>query len=191
MQEKWKNLRIDVTFTAGLAVLLGVLFVVWPGQITIFFSRILAAAVMIAGAVLFLGRITARPVSLWSVIGSGILFLVGLWLFVSPTIIASIIPIVIGVFLLVHGIQDVVMAAELRQYEAPRWKVAAVLGAISILFGVVCICNAFGIAKLTMVLIGLMLIYDGVTDMLIVSRVHRAEKNVLDADILHEEDVED
>ena len=44
---------------------------------------------------------------------------------------------------------------------------------------------------LTMVLIGLMLIYDGVTDMLIVSRVHRAEKNVLDADILREEDVED
>ena len=77
MKEKWKNLRIDVTFTAVLAVLLGVLFVVWPGQITIFFSRILAAAVMIAGAVLFLGRITARPVSLWSVIGSGILFLVG------------------------------------------------------------------------------------------------------------------
>ena len=183
MKEKWKNLRIDVTFTAVLAVLLGVLFVVWPGQITIFFSRILAAAVMIAGAVLFLGRITARPVSLWSVIGSGILFLVGLWLFLSPTIIASIIPIVIGVFLLVHGIQDVVMAAELRQYEA--------LGAVSILFGVICICNAFGIAKLTMVLIGLMLIYDGVTDMLIVSRVHRAEKNVLDADILREEDVED
>ena len=53
MKEKWKNLRIDVTFTAVLAVLLGVLFVVWPGQITIFFSRILAAAVMIAGAVFF------------------------------------------------------------------------------------------------------------------------------------------
>ena len=68
---------------------------------------------------------------------------------------------------------------------------AAVLGAVSILFGVICICNAFGIAKLTMVLIGLMLIYDGVTDMLIVSRGHRAEKNVLDADILREEDVED
>lgn len=64
MKEKWKNLRIDVTFTAVLAVLLGVLFVVWPGQITIFFSRILAAAVMIAGAVLFLGRITpVRSVS--------------------------------------------------------------------------------------------------------------------------------
>ena len=42
-----------MTFTAVLAVLLGVLFVVWPGQITIFFSRILAAAVMVAGAVLF------------------------------------------------------------------------------------------------------------------------------------------
>lgn len=191
MKEKWKNLRIDVTFTAVLAVLLGVLFVAWPGQITIFFSRILAAAVMVAGAVLFLGRVTDRPVNLWSVIGSGILFVVGLWLFVSPTIIASIIPIVIGVFLLVHGIQDVVMAAELRQYEAPRWKVAAVLGAISILFGVVCICNAFGIAKLTMVLIGMMLIYDGVTDMLIVFRVRRARKDVVDADILHEEDLSD
>ena len=191
MKEKWKNLRIDVTFTAVLAVLLGVLFVAWPGQITIFFSRILAAAVMVAGAVLFLGRVTDRPVNLWSVIGSGILFLVCLWLIVSPTIIASIIPIVIGVFLLVHGIQDVVMAAELRQYEAPRWKVAAVLGAISILFGVVCICNAFGIAKLTMVLIGMMLIYDGVTDMLIVFRVRRARKDVVDADILHEEDLSD
>lgn len=191
MKEKWKNLRIDVTFTAVLAVLLGVLFVAWPGQITIFFSRILAAAVMVAGAVLFLGRVTDRPVNLWSVIGSGILFVVGLWLFVSPTIIASIIPIVIGVFLLVHGIQDVVMAAELRQYEAPRWKVAAVLGAISILFGVVCICNAFGIAKLTMVPIGMMLIYDGVTDMLIVFRVRRARKDVVDADILHEEDLSD
>lgn len=191
MKEKWKNLKIDVTLSAVLAVLIGVLFVIWPGQITMAFGRIVAIVVILAGAVLLLGRVTDTPVNFWGVIGSAIVLLVGIWLFISPQVIASLLPIVVGVLLVVHGVQDVVMAAETRKYQADRWWIAAAMGAVSIVFGVICICNAFNIVKLTMVLIGIMLIYDGLSDMFIVHKVNRAAKSVIDSEIVREEDADD
>lgn len=191
MKEKWKNLKIDVTLSAVLAILIGVLFVVWPGQITLVFARIIAVAVIVAGAVLLVGRVTDTPVNFWGVIGSAIVLLVGIWLFISPHIIASLLPIVIGVLLVVHGVQDLTMAAEAKRYQANRWWIAAAMGAVSIVFGIVCICNAFSLVKLTMVLIGVMLIYDGVSDMFIVYKVNRAAKNVVDSEVLREEDITD
>lgn len=191
MKEKWKKLKIDVTLSAVLAVLIGIMFIVWPGQITLVFGRIIAVAVIVAGAVLLLGRVTDIPVNFWRVIGAAIVLLVGIWLFVSPQIIASILPIVIGVLLVVHGVQDLTMAAEAKKYQAGRWWTAAALGALSIFFGVICICNAFRIVELTMIFIGIMLIYDGVSDMFIVHKVNRAAKDIVDSTIVREEDAED
>ena len=189
LKEKLKGLKIDVTVSAVLMILLGVLFAVWPGQVTMAFARIIAVAVILVGAVLFLGRVTDTPVNMWALVGSLIVLLIGIWLFLSPQIIVSIIPIVVGVLLVIHGIQDLVMAAEVKRYNERRWWPIVIMGALSVIFGVICICNAFGIAKLTMVLIGIMLIYDGLSDMIIVHKVNRASKTVIDAEVISEQDV--
>ena len=62
---------------------------------------------------------------------------------------------------------------------------------VNIVLGVLCICNAFGLVKIGLILIGLMLIFDGVTDMFIVHKVNRASKDVVDSNITKEEDVEE
>ena len=189
LKEKLKGLKFDVTFSAVLMVLLGVLFALWPGQVTMAFARIIAVAVILVGVVLFLGRVTDTPANVWALVGSLILLLTGVWLFLSPQIIVSVIPIVIGVLLVIHGVQDLVMAAEVKRYNESRWWPIVIMGALSVVFGVICICNAFGIAKLTMVLIGIMLIYDGLSDMIIVHKVNRASKTVIDAEVISEQDV--
>ena len=65
------------------------------------------------------------------------------------------------------------------------------MGIFNIVLGVLCICNAFGLVKIGLILIGLMLIFDGLSDMFIVHKVNRATKDVVDTDITREEDVED
>ncbi len=191
MREKIKNMKLDITLTAVLSVVIGILFLVWPGQVTILFAKVIAGAVIITGVVLFIGRVTDIPMNVWGMVVSIVLILVGLWLFSSPGIIATVVPIAIGVLLLVHGIQDVVLAVEGRKNKASNWWIIVVMGMISAVCGVICICNAFGLVKVAMMLIGIMLIYDGLSDMIIVRKVNKAAKDIVDSDIIREEDVED
>ena len=62
---------------------------------------------------------------------------------------------------------------------------------LNIVLGVLCICNAVGLVKLGMILIGIMLIYDGLSDMFIVHKVNKASKEFVDSTILHEENLDD
>ena len=62
---------------------------------------------------------------------------------------------------------------------------------LNIVLGILCICYAFGLVKLGMILIGIMLIYDGISDMFIIHKVNKASKEFVDSTILHEENIDD
>ena len=117
--------------------------------------------------------------------------MIGLWMFFSPQLVASIIPIAIGVLMVVHGVQDLTLAVEGKRKNANNWWSIPLMAIVNIVLGVLCICNAFGLVKIGLILIGLMLIFDGVTDMFIVHKVNRASKDVVDSNITKEEDVEE
>ena len=51
-----------------------------------------------------------------------------------------------------------------------------ILAAGSLILGIVCIVNAFGMVKLALRFIGIALIYDGVSDLWVASRAIRAAK---------------
>lgn len=65
------------------------------------------------------------------------------------------------------------------------------MAVLNIVLGVLCIGNAFGLVEIGMMLIGIMLIYDGISDMFIVHKVNKAAKDVVDSTITREENVDD
>jgi uncharacterized membrane protein HdeD (DUF308 family) len=116
---------------------------------------------------------------------------IGLWMFFQPAMMVSLIPIAIGVLLVVHGVQDISLAFEGKKNKATNWWGMLLMAIINIALGVLCVINAFGLVEFSMVLIGIMLVYDGLSDMLIVHKVNKAAKDVVDSEIIHEEDVDD
>ena len=190
MMDKLKSIKLDVTLAAVLSVVLGVLLVVWPGTVIAVLARVIAIILMGSGIVALIPRLLDEIKSVTSIIVSLLITLIGLWMFLSPQAVASIIPIAIGVLLVVHGVQDLALAFEGRRTKAHNWSIP-LMAILNIVLGILCICNAFGLVKIGMILIGIMLIYDGISDMFIVHKVNKASKEFVDSTIIHEENIDD
>lgn len=191
MMEKLKSIKIDVVLSACLSVAIGVLLIFWPGEVITVLAKVIAVILMASGVALLLPKICEEEKSYMSIIVYAMITLIGLWMFFSPKLVSSLIPIALGVLLTVHGIQDLALAVEGKKNRAEQWWSIPLIGILNIILGVLCICNAFGIVKLAMVLIGIMLVFDGVSDIYIVCKVNKAARDVVDAKITKEENLDD
>lgn len=191
MMEKLKSIKLNVTLSAILSVAIGVLLVACPGTIVTILARLIAVIIIASGVVLLLPQIFDADRSYLSIIVAILIAMIGLWMFFSPKLVASIIPIAIGVLLVVHGVQDLSMAIEGKKNKANNWWSIILMAVLNIVLGVLCIGNAFGLVEIGMMLIGIMLIYDGISDMFIVHKVNKATKDVVDSTITREENVDD
>ena len=97
MMDKLKSIKLDVTLAAVLSVVLGVLLVVWPETVITVLARVIAIILMGSGIVALIPRLLDEIKSVTSIIVSLLITLIGLWMFLSPQAVASIIPIAIGV----------------------------------------------------------------------------------------------
>lgn len=189
MKEKLKSLKVNFTITAILTLIIGIVLLIYPGQVASVFARLVAIALFIVGAVMVIGGLIES--GLWQLIVGIIIFAVGIWAWKSPAQIASIFPIAVGLLMIVHGVQNFKMALDERKYGVTRWFSAALLGMLSILFGLLCVAYAFGVVKLVIRVVGIMMIYDGLADMLVVHRTNKAAKSVIDSTISSEKDYDD
>lgn len=176
MMDMIKRIKVDVFLSAILCVVLGVVLLVWPAETIDLFCRILAAGLIVIGVVNIVSYFANRDLHPFGAVLGPIVLLVGIWIFVRPASVVSLVPIVIGVMLCVHGIQDTRLAFEAKANGYERWWSMLLMAAVSLIFGVLCIINAFGMVTLALQFIGIALIYDGVKDLWIASRVIRAAK---------------
>lgn len=180
VKELFKKLRIAAYVTAVLTIALGAVLIAWPMEVTGLICRILGAILVIMGSVYLFGYFVEGR-GILAVTGGLIFLLLGVWIFITPESIASLVPIVIGVILLVHSLRDFQMASEAKQSGSERWTVLFLLALLNSVFGVVCICDSFGVVTVAVRLLGLALVYDGISNMIIVHHTiqavrHAAEK---------------
>ena len=176
MKDFFKQIRMDLITSSILCIVFGVVLMVRPIETVSLFCRILAVIMIIVGAVFTFSYFLNWMSSGLSAAMGLIVLLIGVWIFISPGIIETLIPVVIGVVLLFHGIQDVKLAWEMKEYGQESWKFSMILAVISVIFGVLCVIDAFMVVKAAMIVLGIALIYNGVSNLLITARVTKAEK---------------
>lgn len=176
MGETFKRIKADIILSALVCVALGVVLLIWPAKTIDIFCRILAVGLMVMGGAQIASYFSNRGSHLFAGGLGLIVLLVGVWIFIRPESIVSLIPIVIGVILCVHGIQDMRLAFETKGNGYENWWSMIIIAAISLMLGVLCIVNAFGMVKLALQFIGIALIYDGLSDLWIASRAIHAAK---------------
>ncbi len=175
MKEFFKKLRIAAYMTAILTIALGAVLIAWPMEVTGLICRVLGAILVVMGAVYLFGYFVEGR-GILAVTGGLLFLLLGVWIFITPQSVATLVPIVIGVVLLVHSLRDFQMASEAKRNGSERWMVLFLLALLNCVFGVVCICDSFGVISVAVRMLGIALVYDGISNMVIVYHTVRAVK---------------
>ena len=101
----------------------------------------------------------------------------GIWFLIQPSFVVSLIPIIIGVVLLFHGIRGVMEAVSAKKFGYERWAVSLVLAIICLVCGIVCVFCPLGVMEKAIMLIGIVLIFNGVTNIWISATATHAARD--------------
>ena len=180
MNEFLKGLKVNYTVSALLCVALGLVLLIWPGTTTQVVCMVLGAALVVYGVlqIVFYLANKDRNIAMQGMMVFGIVVaVIGVWILLKPEMIIMAVPVIVGILIVIHGIHNVVQAIALKKDGYTNWWVAFLLGVITVVFGVVLICNPFTVVDTIVRLIGAFLIYDGLSDIWILSRVSKVKRN--------------
>lgn len=167
---------------AAVTIVLGGLLVVWPDRSVNFLCMLLGAAIILTGLIYLLGWFRRRrdgyPV--FFMLPGVILCALGLWLMTSPASVVRLIQYIFGAILLFHGIVDLQGAVALMGKGLVRWWLDLALAALTIGLGTLILVNPFGTFAALIILIGLALIFDGLSDLYIIWRLSKAFQDLED-----------
>ena len=181
MEQFLKRIKANVVISALICIALGVVLVIWPGMTTHVLCMTIGGVLVINGIIKLCNFIFGRDGSLFSQMNliMGIIIAgIGVWILLQPGTIIAMIPILVGIIIIIHGINNLQQAVNLCQSRYDKWWLALLLGVVTIGFGVLLICNPFKAVDTLVMFIGFFLIYDGVSDIWIVSRISRTAKQI-------------
>lgn len=174
-----KRIKTNAIISALLYVVLGLALLLRPELSTTVLCTALGVVLILRGLSDILDFVFHRDGTLYyslHLAAGVILAAVGVWLVTQPTLIAVIIPRIIGILILFHGCKDLADAMTLRKNRSSRALAAMILGLVTIALGVLLVANPFTAFATVVRIIGIVLIYDGVSDLWITGEVTKAVK---------------
>ena len=183
-----KSLKVNYSLSAVICVILGIVLLVWPGQSTQVVCMVLGIVLGGFGLIqiiLYLATKEKTMVSHRMMMLGVVLAVIGGWIVLKPETIIKAVPMIVGILIVIHGFHNAVQAIDLKKMQYDNWWVALLLSLLTVALGVVLICNPFTIVDTVVRIIGAFLVYDGLSDMWILSRVFKTKKNrekIIDTD---------
>ena len=171
-----KRVKANALFSAGLYVLLGLVLLVWPEWSTEALCMVLGLVLVLCGLSDVFKFLRNRDGTLYAamhLLTGVVLSAVGIWLMVRPTLVAVIIPRIIGVLICFHGLGNLGDTLQLRRGHSPCWKTAALLGAVTLVLGIILVLSPFQAFTTAVRIIGVVLLYDGISNIWITLQVSR------------------
>ena len=182
--------RRSSVIVALITMVLGAVLVVWPDRSVRLMCTLLGAALLICGLVYILGWLVRRReggISAFTLIPGVVLSGLGIWLMTSSDSVIALVQYVFGAVVIFHGVLDVQSSVSLMRQGAARWWLDLDLSALTLALGALILINPFGTFAALVTLIGLVLIYDGLSDLWIIHRLSRMVRDLerdLNGDII-------
>lgn len=181
MYQFLKSLKMNYVASAITCIAFGLTLAIWPD----ISSRIVCIGVGIvlllsgvANLVTYFTEKDGRLLSQVNLLVGIILAVLGGWVILNPGILIMVIPVVIGVIVTVHGVHNLIQALELFKNQYSKWWVALLLGMVTVGLGILLIFNPFEAVNTAIMLIGIFLIYDGISDLWIISRISKTAREI-------------
>ncbi len=175
-----KSIKVNILGSAVLCIILGIILVVYPNTSLTVVCRAVGVIILITGLGMIFSYLRSESKGILAKTGlvfGTILAIVGGFLVLRPLGLISIIPIIFGILFIYHGLANMRQALELRQYKDNGWWLPVLIAATTIILGVFIINNPFGTMDVVMRIIGACLIYDGLTNTMLVGRFVKSIRN--------------
>ncbi len=179
MEGLLKKIKANMIVSSLLCVLLGLVLVLRPGLSVRIVCTAVGIVLILSGVARIIDWFCARDGSMYAqmnLIFGIVLVVVGVWIVVKPDKVLAIIPIIVGIVIGMHGLNNLKQAIELWRDKYDKWWVAFILGALTVGLGVLLICRPFAAIDTVVMLIGFFMIYDGLSNIWIVTRIYKNAK---------------
>lgn len=179
MESLLKKIKTNVVSSSLLCVILGLVLVFRPGMSMRIVCTVVGVVLLVAGVMRIMAYFAMRDGSMYAQVNlvfGIVLAVVGVWIIMKPDTVLAIIPIIVGIVIAIHGLHNLKQAMELWRDKYDKWWIAFLMGVLTVGFGVLLICRPFAAIDTVVMLIGIFLIYDGLSNIWIVSRVYKNAK---------------
>lgn len=178
---KKKNMLGTFIIAAIAYIVLGVFMVAYPDKAAGGFRVVIGIILMVYGIInvisFFLNKDSEE--NLFMELALGVLAIgLGIFALVAPYTVEMVIFYAIGAVLIVDGVVNLKRAFNLKSMGFHRWNVFLIAAIIGVILGILCITlyNAFETAVI--ILIGISLIYEGVTSLVTICIDARTRKKI-------------
>ena len=102
----------------------------------------------------------------------------GIFFVMRPEAIAVFFGTAIAIIIIIDGILKLQYAIEFYHMEAQRWWIEAIVAALMVVMGVVALFNPFGSSTVLMMFVGIVLMVEGLSDLISIIRISSFIKNL-------------
>lgn len=179
--------------TSIVLMILGVLLILQSEVTIITISYIIGTLLIALGAIAiikFVKNVNSITREDLDIVYGTVTIILGVIVIYNPEAIASIIPIIIGIGIVISSATKLQYAIELKENLSSQWKTTMIISIISAICGVILICNPFKGAIVIMQIIGGFIIVYSILDIISTITIKKnvtAIHNALDGKV---EDVE-
>ena len=178
MTELLKKWRADVIMSAALCIIAGIAVMAWPAAVTLVLGRVVGVVLVLMGFKHGITYLQEREAARFGLASGVVIFALGILVLVRPATVAQMVAVVVGVVLIMHGMEDVQMGMESRRCKDEGWRLCMLFAVLTVLFGIFVIWKYFQVAEVAAWLLGLALVFDGASDLFIIYKVVSAVKRM-------------
>lgn len=175
-----KELKWSAILRSAIYILLGIVLILFPDTTARTLCYIGGGAIVVIGVVTLITYLFRDVESRYyrnDFVMGLIEVLLGLFAIYKADLLISLIPFILGIFVMISGFCKLENGLDVKRMGYDNWYVFVMLSIVNIIFGVILLFNPFEAATVMFIIIGVGLLFSGVTDLiltvLISRQVHR------------------
>lgn len=156
-------------FTTFILLILGILLFIKSDDTIVAISYMVGGAIIVLGVLALVRFFTAKDkdfTSSFDVVYGIVTVIAGIFVLSNPKMIASVIPFIIGLCILIKSSFKIAYALDLKKYEIGIWKQTLITSIISAMVGIIMLFNPFKTSVVVFKIIGAGIIIYSILDII-------------------------
>ena len=145
-------------------IVIGMMLLIMPQTSLLWICYAFGAVVLITGIVCLIQYARIRGTGFtapFMLVGGVITAGLGIFTLAKPQVVASFLPVVVGIFIVVDGLSRIGSAIDLAKRKGQKWWVLLLLSIVSVALGILLVLHPFGAAVSVVMVCGILLIVEG------------------------------
>lgn len=145
-------------------IVIGMMLLIMPQTSLLWICYAFGAVVLLTGIVCLIQYARIRGTGFaapFMLVGGVITAGLGIFTLAKPQVVASFLPIVFGIFIVVDGLSRIGSAIDLAKRKGQKWWVLLLLSIVSVALGILLVLHPFGAAVSVVMVCGILLIVEG------------------------------